>query len=157
MPFWVEESFASGIGKSSDLGNDLARIFQRELIRSKEIPVVEIFFRDRWPGRRGDFNEGNYQALMLARNAGYDLVLLGRLLPITDPSVLITDTKVVDVLTGVTLWSGQTTHTSYRREQRELLGKTPFFKNRPEIFDFSERVTELAECTVHEGILNSEN
>ena len=153
MPFWVGETFSANMSKEYDLGDDLARSFQRELIRTEEIPIVEIFHKDRSAIQKGDYRDGNYQALMFARAAGYDLLLLGELLPPTDAGTLVVNTKVINVESGVTLWAGQTTYTSYRREQREMLGKTPLFRSRPELFDFAERIKELAECTVHEGII----
>ena len=123
-------------------------MFVAEFHSSQTLPIVELFARDRWPGKRDDFFSGNYQAIEVARNAGYDLVVVGYLVPMKDDESLTVYTKLIDIANHITIWSAQTTSKSYDRRVRRTLAPTLLFEDRPDLFSFSERSDELARCTV---------
>ncbi|MCB0360947.1 MAG: hypothetical protein KDD44_14965, partial [Bdellovibrionales bacterium] len=77
MPFDVPESFARSGNESTHYGRELARKFQLELRRSGELPIVELFNVDKWPGKREEYFTGNYGAISRATDAGFDLLFLG--------------------------------------------------------------------------------
>lgn len=150
IPFNVPESFAPSGMQSRHFGRDIAMNFHQEIIGSGELGIVELFNRDRWPGKRAEFSNGNYYAIESARNAGYDLVLVGYLEDIVNETDLTLLTKLIDTSNGVTLWYGRTVTYSARRPLRRSLSEYSFgiVRDRPDSFAFQERVAEMARCTV---------
>jgi len=155
IPFDVPETFAPLGNDSANYGRELARKVQGELNRAGGLPIVEIFNRDRWPGKRAEFFNGNYGAIDLARAAGYDLVIVGYLDDIKNEKSLGMYTKIIDTQDQVTIWSSRTEVSTSAREVRRALDATPFVNDRPDLFHFPERTDKLAECTV-EGMLGEE-
>ncbi len=150
IPFNVPESFAPSGMQSRHFGRDIALNFHQEIVGSGELGIVELFNRDRWPGKRAEFSHGNYQAIESARNAGYDLVLVGYLEDIVNETDLTLLTKLIDTSNGVTLWYGRTVTYSARRPLRRSISEYSFgfVRDRPDSFAFQERVAEMARCTV---------
>jgi hypothetical protein len=155
FPFDVQETFAPAGNDSVHFGRELAKAFTLELRRSEELGIIELFNRDRWPGKREEFFAGNYRALELARNAGYDLVFLGYLEDLRNDKDLVVYTKLIDTSNHVTIWAGRTQATSHRRSWRRDLSRTRVYQDRPDLFDFRERTEMLAHCTVNK-ILSSD-
>lgn len=152
IPFDVPATFTRSWDETGTWGRDLAVLFQGEFFRSGEFGIVELFDRDRWPGKRFDFASGNYQAIEAARNAGYDLVLIGQLEELRDDYRLMFHTRLIDTAEGITLWDGITELRSHRRGDREALARLRLVKDRPELFYFNERAEKAASCTVREII-----
>jgi hypothetical protein len=150
VPFNVPESFSPSGNESLNFGRELAARFHQELMGEGELGIIELFNRDRWPGKRSEFNAGNYGSIELARNAGYDLVLVGYLEEIVNETDLTLLTKVIDTSNGVTVWYGRTVAYSSRRPLRRTLAEHSFgfVKDEPDSFRFQERADEMARCTV---------
>ncbi len=150
VPFNVPESFAPSGNQTRHFGRDIALSFYQEIVGSGELGIVELFNRDRWPGKRAEFNTGNYYAIESARNAGYDMVLVGYLEDIVNETDLTLLTKLIDTSNGVTLWYGRTVTYSSARPIRRSLAEYSFgfVRDRPDAFAFKERVEEMARCTV---------
>lgn len=155
VPFDVPETFAPAFNDSRNYGRELARNFQAEMNKVGEVSIVELFDRDRWPGKRDDFFKGNYEAVEIARAAGYDFVLIGYLENIKNDSTLELDTKIIDTQNQVTVWSAKTEVESNARGLREDLSQVHLTKKQPELFDFPERTRELVRCTV-DGIIEED-
>ncbi|MCB0322123.1 MAG: hypothetical protein KDD69_01085 [Bdellovibrionales bacterium] len=157
LPFNVPENFAPPGNESHHYGRDLAQLFHRELLKASDFGIIEVFNRDRWPGKRAEFNAGNYQAMQLARNAGYDFVLVGYLEDIINETDLSVLTRVIDTSNGVTVWYGRTVVYSNDRPLRRTLAEYTFgfVEDRPDLFGFPERAERMARCTV-EHILKGE-
>ncbi len=153
IPFDVPESFAPPGNESLHYGRVLAEKFQQALLQSQAFPIVELFNRDRWPGKRDEFFTGNHQAISLAKAAGYDLVVVGSLADIVNDRDLVLQTKIIDVNTSITLWFGETTATSDSRMLSQHMGSVGMLKHRPDCFYFKERADELASCTIARVIL----
>ncbi len=149
IPFDVPETFAPPGNESLHFGREMARKFQGEFIRTGVLPIVELFNVDRWPGKREEFFEGNYQAMMFARDAGYDLVVVGYLEELRNDEELNVYTKIIDTGNYMTLWYGKTMVYSRDRTWRKVLAEARMFKDRPDLFNFAERTEELALCTVN--------
>lgn len=147
IPFDVPETFASPGPESGNFGREIARKFISELHQTGTVPIIELFNRDRWPGKREEFYAGNYTAIQYARSAGYDLVTVGYLEDLKNDEDLDLLTKIIDTSNNVTIWSGRTRVTSYDRRARRTLAPSLLFDDRPDLFAFPERVDRLARCT----------
>lgn len=150
IPFDVQESFAPVGNDSVNFGRNLAQQFTYEIKKAEIIPIVELFNRDRWPGKREEFFTGNYQAISSARAAGYDLVLIGYLEPMKSEDEMTLYTKIIDTQNNTTIWDAKTIALSQVKNNREALNELGFKKKRPDQFDFSERTEQLVTCTVEE-------
>jgi hypothetical protein len=147
FPFSVPENFAHPGPDSSHFGRKLAQAFQSSLLSTGEIPIVELYGIDRWPGKKEEFFAGNFQAISLARNAGYDLVLVGYLEELKNDKDLVVYTKLIDTFNSVTIWSAQTTATSNRRALQKGLFDIGFDKLNADDFAITARVEKLVDCT----------
>lgn len=123
-----------------------------ELSAAEVVPIVQLFNVDRWPGKREEFFEGNYQAIAFARDAGFDLVIVGYLEELRNDEELVLYTKVIDTSNYVTIWSGKTVSFSRARRLNKALEQTRLLKDRPDLLDFPMRSEELTTCTLG-GIL----
>lgn len=155
IPFDVQESFAPPGNESLHYGRELARRFQSELQSTQELSIVEVFNQDRWPGKREEFFIGNHRAIQLARDAGYDFVIVGYLEELKNAEEMNLFTKVIDTSNGVSVWYGKTMAFSRKRAIRDFFVDARLAQRRPELFYFSERAGELAFCAVDQ-ILHSE-
>lgn len=155
IPFDVPESFALPGNDSEYFGRTLARKLVMELHRSAVLPIVELFNRDRWPGKREEYFTGNYRAIEQARNAGYDLVVLGYMENIQNDNSFTILTKVIDTSNQVTIWSASTEAYSLDRSWRRSLAWFPLYDDQPNKFQFPEKIDTFAQCTVS-GILTAE-
>lgn len=148
MPFDVPETFAPPGNDSVHYGRELARKFQAELARTGKVTIVELFNRDRWPGKRAEFFVDNSGAIELARNAGYDLVVVGYMEELKDDSSINLYTKIIDTANRVSLWNAKTEARTNARQARNALARLRLDKDRPELFDFPVKTELLAHCTV---------
>ena len=148
VPFDVPETFAPVGNESRNFGRDLARRFEVELHRTNPVPIVELFNRDRWPGKRDEFFTGNYGAISYARAAGYDFVMVGYLEDLKNDTDLTLYTKIIDTQNQVTVWHSKVVVVSDSRDWGKALASMRLGKYNPSDFSFSERANELAACTV---------
>lgn len=148
VPFDVPESFAPAGNDSTHYGRKVAEKFQLEFHKAGIPSIVELFNRDRWPGKRAEFFSGNYGAIQGARDAGYDLVMVGYLEELTDDENLNFYTKIIDTQNQTTVWHAKTKVYSKARAIRSSVSQTGLVKDRPDLFAFPERTNTLAECTV---------
>ena len=155
IPFDVQESFAPAGNDSLHFGRDLANNFVMEFHKQGVVPIVELFERDRWPGKRAEFFAGNYQAISIARAAGYDLVMIGYLEALKDPSDFIAYIKIIDTQNNMTIWSSKTEVHSHEHDISDALSKVDIAKRRNDLFDFTGLTKQLVYCAVDE-IVNSE-
>lgn len=159
LPFDTQENFAApGSMPGSvlnDLPHDLARRFQAELSRTSELGIVEVFDQTPWQGKKEEFFQGNYRALQLARNAGYDFLVVGQLEPSRTAETFIIYTKIIDLSDNVTVWYARTEVTSNTKAWEKGVGVIVPQKARPDLLYSRERFDEFAECTanyiVHSG------
>lgn len=109
MPFSVPANLSAYNSERPGLGNQLAWDARAELVRAQAAPIVEVLNRYDWPGKKDEFFTGNYSALATAREAGYDLVLIGYLEPMHSLNEMVLYSKLIEVESGITVWNGQST------------------------------------------------
>ena len=155
IPFDVPETFAPTGSDSVNFGRQLALKFISEMHRTAELPILELFNRDSWPGKHDEFFSGNYTAIQLARDAGYDLVVIGYFERPTNDRDLNIYTKLIDVTNGMTIWYAKTYVSSNSRDVRRGLADYGLATDHREFFAFPERIDLFAACTV-DHLINNE-
>lgn len=111
IPFSVPANVSAYSSELPGLGNELAWSVRSELVRHEASPIIEVLNRYDWPGKKDEFFLGNHQAIAVAREAGYDLVLVGLLEGMGSLDEAILHSKLIDVAAGVTVWNGRSTST----------------------------------------------
>jgi len=155
LPFVVPENFAQPGADVPNVGRELAVEFAAQFRGAGAIPVVEMYNVDRWPGRREDFATGNYQALQLARNAGFDFLVVGYLEDLKGDDFFNIQVKLIDVSNNITLH-----HSLLRAYSRDRLwsrefGRSWFVQEHPNNYSFPEIIDESARCGV-EAMMSDE-
>lgn len=146
IPFSVPANLAAQSDEQPGLGIDLAQRVQSELLQTGVIPIVELLNREDWPGKKDEFAHGNFGAIQTARDAGYDLVLVGSISPMSSMDVLAAQTKVIEVEGGVTAWYGETTVSSNRSYFNSIGADWGMAHKRPDKIYIEESVDRLARC-----------
>ncbi len=150
IPFDLPETFANN---STFYARLLATNFKKHLLSTKEIAIVEMFDRDSWPLKFKEFRTGNHKAIEQARNAGYDMVLVGKVNKITNPNELTIETKMIDTNTSITLWFSKTTVLSHAKTLDKNMDSFGLSKYKPSKFYFKELLEEVSLCTVKRFVL----
>ncbi|NLF25173.1 MAG: hypothetical protein GX589_05880 [Deltaproteobacteria bacterium] len=154
IPFSVPANLASSGNESPGLGNELAWKIHAYLLETGSIPMLEVFNRVDWPGKKDEFFTGNYGALALAREAGYDLVMVGYLDQVATPARMSVQTKLIEVESGITVYYGKTSAENYdARYQRRgpwwLPGSFWWHSNEePSQMLINSTTDQLAHCVV---------
>jgi|LakMenEpi03Aug12_release.lakeMendotaPanAssembly.Ray.scaffolds.fasta_scaffold688091_1 hypothetical protein len=150
IPFDVPANLAGSSNELPGLGNQLAWRVQQELLRTELLPIVEIFNREDWPRKKEEFFTGNFGALERAKDAGYDMVLVGRMDSQTRIDTWTVHTKLIEVESGISLWYGTSTAYTTRPDQWEIPATLGWVDRRPDLI-FSEAILEeLATCIAHD-------
>ena len=77
LPFISPANLATRDDARPGLGTQIAWAVQRELLASDTFPIVQMLAREDWPGRKEEFFAGNFGSLAFARDAGFDLIMIG--------------------------------------------------------------------------------
>lgn len=130
------------------LGNELAWEVQRAILPTGELPIIEVFNRQDWPGKKEEFHTGNFGALAFARQAGYDLVLVGFLYPPRSYDELTADVKLIEVESGTTVYfsRSQAANAAHDSWVNWIERQTGILERRPELNFTNELVADLAGC-----------
>ena len=150
IPFDVPANFSPVNNPELRFGFKLAEIFQRKILAKGEKLIVELFNRDEWPGKSLDFSTGNYTAIKQARDAGYDLVLVGKFENIVDSQVLSIQSKIIETESTNTIWFGTSQSFSKEAQTKGFLNflSRGVYPLREDVFHISERTEALVSCTV---------
>ena len=149
IPFSTPANVAAYDNEHIGLGNQLSYSVQAQLLQSGQVPMVEVLNRQDWPGKKEEFFTGNYGAISIAREAGYDLVLVGLVEPLASLSQMRAYGKLIDVENGVTVWYGETSATTNRGEFNQLGARLGIEDRRPDKLYSGELSDKLAECFTH--------
>ena len=155
IPFNVQANLAYNSVERPGLGYELASRVHAELLKSGQIPIVELMNRTDWPGKKEEFFTGNYGAIYQARDAGYDLVMTGYVEPLHTLDSMTVYTRIIEVESGLTLWYGRTVVVSMRPEVHttaEILGME---RRDPSRVYFYPMIGEVAQCVAN-AILKDE-
>lgn len=156
IPFSVPASLSAAETELPGLGNQLAWRLHGELLKRQFLPIVEVFNRHDWPMKKEEFFTGNFNALRDARDAGYDLALIGYL---ADPNSLDSwsiYSKLIETDSGITLWYGKSDVTSRRRSWRNTDAFFWLSDRRPDLIPIEPLVEASARCLVDQIHLESQ-
>lgn len=149
IPFSVPANLAGGFGRIG-YHEQLAHSLHQELLRCSDLPIVEIFNRQDWPGKSQEYYTGNFGALAQAREAGYDLVMVGVVESLLPNRGLTISSKVIDVDGGITLWYGRTVIDHYTPDFRHVANVLELTERRPDLMYIQSMTDEAVRCTVRE-------
>jgi hypothetical protein len=140
--------FSSAANLAPEIGRTLAMRVHQELLPSGDVPIVEIFNREDWPGKRDEFYSGNFGAISIAREAQYDLVLVGMVAPLTRLDEMTLDLKVIEVESGTTAYYGRSVFRTGDDDVNDGLSSLWLSKREPSALVTPRVVDRLARCAV---------
>jgi hypothetical protein len=150
VPFDTPANLAYRDDENPGIGNRIAWGVQQALLATEVFPIVEPLNRQDWPRKKEEFFAGNFGALAAARAAGYDLLLLGNIEPITRIDEYIIHSKVLDVESGITLWHGTSQVVSSRADMLAVSSSLGLTDERPDLVPTDSLIREAAECIAYE-------
>lgn len=152
IPFSAPANISARNVEVPGLGDQVAEQVHAELLATEQVPIVEILPRQDWPRKKEEFFLGNFGALRTARDAGYDLILVGQLLRPTSLDRLHAAVKVIDTESRMTVYYGETAVESYERLERPLFDRWGWnwHQRRPELIPTAALVRQLAYCVAQE-------
>jgi hypothetical protein len=112
IPFSAPVNIAYAGSEFPGLGMELTEELQRRLMETGALPIVEILNRQDWPGKKEEFNTGNFHALVMARDAGYDLIIVGSVERVNDLKTLAAMVRLIEVESGTTVYVGRSSVTN---------------------------------------------
>jgi len=108
IPFATPVNLAAQSDRQPGAGKQLARYLQREFLSSQtSANIVEVMDRSDWPGQAEQFFHGNFNAISMARDAGFDLVLVGVIESPRSIDAVSAFSKLIEVESGITVWNGR--------------------------------------------------
>jgi hypothetical protein len=155
IPFSPPANLAYRGPEVPGLGNLLASQIHSELVAANQVPIVELFNRQDWPGKKDEFSTGNFGAIRASRDAGYDLVLVGKMLPMQALDSISVEYKLIEVEAGITLWYGVTTARTFAQGVDRELSNFGMGSEVPANLGTNELASEAARCIAKE--LSSED
>jgi hypothetical protein len=155
IPFSTPANLSVRNAESPGLGNEMAWQIHRYLLASEEVPIVEVLNRQDWPAKKDEFFTGNYGALNMARDANYDLVLVGLVEQQKALDTLVVYSKVIDVESGVTVWYGKTRAVTNRREFDDWTWHFGMTSKDPSALYFDTLIDKTSQCIV-KAVLNQD-
>lgn len=150
IPFEVPANLSSRSAQMPGLGNQLAWAVHRNLLATEVFPILEVFNREDWPRKKEQFFTGNFGALQIARDAGYDIVVVGYLEPISRLDTWIVHTKIIEVDSGTTIWYGSSKVYTNRSDMLEVSSFVGMTDRRPDIYWNDKLLETVAECIAHD-------
>jgi hypothetical protein len=150
IPFDAPANLAGRDNELPGIGNRLSWGVQRELLGTEVFPVVEVLNRQDWPGKKEEFFAGNFGALSFARAAGYDLVLVGAIEPITRLDEYVVHSKIIEAESGITLWFGTSRVVSNRADMLGVSSSLGLTDERPDIVSTDPMLKQAAECIAYD-------
>lgn len=148
IPFSVPANLSAIDSERPGLGNQIAWQVHGHLLKSGEVPIVEVFNRQDWPYKKEEFFTGNFGGISMAREAGYDLLLVGSIEPSRDRDEMISHVKILEVESGITVYYGKISTSTLRRNMHELGSKLWLNDEVPSLMYTDELTQSLARCII---------
>jgi len=148
IPFSVPANLTANDINQPGAGNEIAWRIQALMLGDGTVPLVEVFNRQDWPAKKEEFFTGNFGAIEMARQAGYDLVLVGYIEPMKSLDSLMLHTKLIEVESGVTVWYGSTETWSRRPEFASIADEIFVRNEKPSDTHIAALLEKAARCTV---------
>jgi hypothetical protein len=152
IPFTVPENLATVTNARPGLDATLAWRLHGAFLDYQELPIVEILTRQDWPGKKDEFFTGNFGALRMARDAGYDLVMVGYVEPLREVTSLTAYGKILDTESGVTVWYGRSEVYTRRKKIRDAESFLGLRDERQDYIYSAALTDELARCLVKNAL-----
>lgn len=153
IPFATPENFAARSDQMPGAGKLLARHLQREFLhRQRSATIVEIMNRSDWPGQAEEFYHGNYRSLSMARDAGYDLVLVGVVENPRSVDELSAFGKLIEVASGITIWNGRGIVNTNRNDRKTFPPSSWWLADSPKQPETNLLLEHLAECLAGDAL-----
>ena len=156
LPFISPANLATRDDERPGLGTQIAWAVQRELLASDTFPIVQMLAREDWPGRKEEFFAGNFGSLAFARDAGFDLIMIGYLEQADRLDTWVVHTKLLEVSSGVTLWYGTSTIRNNQPDMLEISSTAGLTDRRPDIYNTRQMKDSVASCIVHDMLTDPE-
>jgi hypothetical protein len=150
IPFSVRANVTAQSNELPGVESELTALFHAELLRKNLVPIVEVLNRQDWPGKKEEFYTGNHGAISFARDAGYDLVMVGMVEGFRSLDSITIDTKIIETESGITLWFGRTTASSSRRELNHMGDSFWMDTYKPANLPWAAISEKVVRCTVHD-------
>lgn len=148
VPYSVPANLSFAGAERPGLGSDIAQRLQSELLPTGLVPIVEVFNRQDWPAKKDEFFRGNFNALQMARDAGYDLVMVGNIQPQRSMDSFTAQTKVIEVESGTTVFYGESTVATNRPGWEEARTAIWLDQVTPNQLYIPDMLHELSRCIV---------
>lgn len=148
IPFSVPANLSTQNLNTPGLDQLLAWDVQLELVSSQALPIVEVLNRPDWPGKKEEFFTGNFGAIAQAKEAAYDLVLVGYLEPMRSVDQMLAYSKIIEVESGITIWSGRSTVYTRRYEMDQVGNFIGLEEERPDRVYIGAMTHDMAKCIV---------
>lgn len=150
IPFDVPANLSARSAQMPGLGNQLAWAMHRNLLATETFPIIEVLNREDWPRKKEQFFTGNFGALQFSRDAGYDMIVIGYLEPVTRLDTWVVHSKVIEVASGTTLWYGSSKVYTNRSDMHEVSSFVGLTDRRPDILWNDKLLETVAECIAYE-------
>jgi hypothetical protein len=150
IPFEVPANLSARSAQMPGLGNQLAWAVHRNLLATEVFPIIEVLNREDWPRKKEQFFTGNFGALQFARDAGYDMIVVGYLEPIYRLDTWNVHTKIIEVDSGTTVWYGSSKVYTNRSDMLEVSSFIGMTDRRPDIYWNDKLLETVAQCIAHD-------
>ncbi len=150
IPFSVPANLANRGDQMPGLDNQFAWELQRKLLATELFPIIEGLDRQDWPGKKEEFFSGNFGALAYARDAGYDMIVVGYMEPLHRLDTWTIHTKVIEVAGGTTLWFGTSTAYTTRHDMLEVSSTLGMTDRRPDLQYVDALLETITSCVSRE-------
>ncbi len=151
VPFTVPANLSASGQQLPGLGNTLAYRIQAWMLENGSIPIVEVLPREDWPGKKDEFFTGNFGAIRMAREAGYDLVLVGLVHEMTSFDTLSSSVKIIETESGISIWYGQVDAISAKQSVDRNTSWLGLTDRTPARLHYEPLIERLSKCIVKEA------
>lgn len=156
IPFSVPVSFSTQNINLPGIDLKIASKVKAQLHEYEIAPIIELYNRIAWPGKKDEFFAGNHGAISFARQAGYDLILVGYIDAGKKIGELRAETKVIAVDSGITLYYGSADVDVSKKQHYQSTGEVFGSRRRPDLIMHRPLIDKLAMC-IAKDIAKEEN
>lgn len=149
IPFSAPANISGLNSERPGLGLELSRKVHAQMLQTGLVPIVEVLNRQDWPGKKEEFFTGNFGAIAMAREAGYDLLLVGYVEKFKSLDRIKAYTKLIEADSGITVWYGDTeVFTNRSQLPKTDVGLWGEQRPRADLLNMPAMTESLARCIV---------
>jgi len=150
IPFAVPANLSARSAQQPGLGNQLAWSLHQRLLETGVFPIMEVLNREDWPRKKEEFFTGNFGALSFAREAGYDVIVVGYLDPLERLDTWTVHTKIIEVASGITIWHGTSRVYTSRPDMWEVSSTVGLTDRRPDLLFTQPLLESVTQCIAYD-------